>query len=149
MIMAVTTKRTRCHPTLLSSSKKKWYVTYLSIVDTLSEAGTCDDEAQHCEDHEVIKPNYINKWFKPDDAAVYDSQICRVYRVGSLQEAIDKHSNFFDDFNSSWFQERTPQGFKLLVRNLKKFAFQTRDFEFSKMPVIAERISENEDLDEE
>ena len=97
----------------------------------------------------MIKPNYIHKWSKPNDASVYDGQICRVFRVGSLQEAIDKHSNFFDDFNPSWFQEKLPHGFKLVIHNLKKYAFQTKDFEFGKKTVLAARISESEDPDEQ
>jgi len=118
-------------------------------VEALSEAGTCDDETQHCEEHEVIKPNYISKWSKPEDVSVYDSQICRVLRAGSLQEAIDKHSNFFDDLTPDWFQVRTPRGYKLVVHNLKKHAFQTKNSEFGQRPFLVERISESEDLDEQ
>jgi len=37
----------------------------------------------------VIKPNYIYKWRKLEDTCVYDGQVCRVFRAGSLQQAID------------------------------------------------------------
>jgi len=97
----------------------------------------------------VVKPNYIHKWCKPDDAYVYDGQICRVFRVGSLQEAIDKHSNFFDDFSLSWFQEKTPRGYKLVLQNIIKRSFQTRNFDDGKKPNLVERISDCEDLDEQ
>jgi len=134
--------------THLLTSKKQRSASYLSITDALSEAVTCDDEAQYCEEHEVIKPNHVHKWCKPEDAYVYDGQICRVFRVGSLQEAIDKHSNFFDDFNLSWFQEKTPRGYQLVFHNFKRSAFESKNFEDGKKTNLAEHIAASEDLDE-
>jgi len=134
---------------LLLTLKKQRQVIYLSVADVLSETVTCDDETQYCEEHEVIKPNYIYKWHRPENICLYDSQICRVFRSGSLRDAIDKHSNFFDDFSPAWLQEKTPHGYKLVVHNLKKYAFHTRDFESGKKTVIVKRISENEELDEQ
>jgi len=50
-------------------------------------------------------------WHRDYTCEYNDSQICRVYRAGRFQSAVDKHSNFFDDINSDWMQAKTPKPF--------------------------------------
>ena len=60
---------------------------------------------------EVIIPDLKLGWHRDYTAEYNDSQICRVYRAGCFQDAVDKHSNFFDDINSDWTEAKTPRQF--------------------------------------